>query len=86
MEVFQVLILVGVILFLGVLIIIDRMRAVEREKDLLKMVMAKHLPEYANAEHALNQTPKDTLKQTKVENELAIAAANLERKKGYPVS
>lgn len=88
MEIFQVLVLVGVIIFLGVLIVIDRMRAVEREKDLLKMVMAKHLPDYAQAERILGQTSKDTLKQTKAENDLAMAAAKLEgvKEKGYPVS
>lgn len=68
---------VGVIIFLGCLIIHERLQSKERERDYISAIMAKNLPEYAATRKALSSTVKDRIKEMKVENELAINNARI---------
>ena len=52
-------ILIGVILYLGVMNYIDRQKATKRENDLLNRLMARDLAQYAQAVKSLDTT--DTL-------------------------
>lgn len=64
--------MIGVIIFLGYLIINAQAKTHERERDYISAIMAKNLPEYAATRKELSSTVKDRIKQMRVENELAI--------------
>ena len=81
--------LMGVIMFLGYLIIHERRQSQERERDYISAIMAKNLPEYAATRKTLSSTVKDRLKEMKVENELAINNAKMfesEDGRGMPIT
>jgi len=69
--------LVAVIIFLGYLIIQDRAKTQERERDYISAIMAKNLPEYAATRKTLSSTVKDRIKEMRVENDLAINNARM---------
>ena len=69
--------LIGVIMFLGYLIIQDRAKTQERERDYISAIMAKNLPEYAATRKALSSTVKDRIEEMKVENDLALNNARI---------
>ena len=69
--------LIGVIIFLGYMIIQTQTKTQERERDYISAIMAKNLPEYAATRKELNSTVKDRIKQMQVENELAINNARV---------
>ena len=86
---FETIVLTNVIVFLGVINELQRRQSVVRERELLHLIVARHLPEYAQTVGLMAQGPKDKLKQTKLENELAMAAVELEKRQqpqGIPVS
>lgn len=76
--------------FLGYIFLNERKRNQAREQDLLNMLVAKNLPEYAQCQGILQDTPEGRLKIIKAENDLAVSAAKMEReerrKRGIPVS
>jgi len=81
--------LIGVIIFLGYLIIHERCQSQERERDYISAIMAKNLPEYAATRKALSSTVKDRINEMKVENELAINNAKMfesEDGRGMPIT
>lgn len=81
--------LVGVIIFLGYLIVNDRTKTHERERDYISAIMARNLPEYAATRKELSATVKDKIKQMRAENELAVNNARMfkdEDGRGIPVS
>jgi hypothetical protein len=60
----------------------------KREKWLISAIMAKDLPELAHTANAIMRTPEDDLRQTELENELAINAQELiqvTHERGIPV-
>ena len=69
------LILFSVILVQTVIYEINKRRAESREGDLLKAIMAKHLPDYV----ASLETPKEKVTQMNAESKLAKEATKLER-------
>jgi len=81
--------MIGIIIFLGFLIIQAQAKTHERERDYISAIMAKNLPEYAATRKELSSTVKDRIQQMKVENELAINNAKLfesEDGRGIPVT
>lgn len=64
---------------------LERKRAIDRERELLAAVLAKDVGQYIQAIDNLKQSPKDKLASMKLENELAIAATQLEESRGIPV-
>ena len=72
MDILEIVLVVNSgILLLGLFYII---RTFNRErKELIAALLAKSLPEYAMSLEKLKTTPKDKLKQMKIENDLAIA-------------
>lgn len=64
---------------------LERHRAIDRERELLAAVLSKNIGEYLSAVDNLRKQPKDKLKEMRLENELAVAAAALERDAGVPV-
>jgi hypothetical protein len=65
----------------------ERVRAIDRERELLAAVLAKNAGEYLSAIDALRKTPNDKLAEMRLENELAQAAVRLERGTGgFPVN
>ena len=69
--------LIGVIIFLGYLIINTQAKTQERERDYISAIMAKNLPEYAATRKELSSTAKDRIKQMRIENDLAITNARM---------
>ena len=63
-------VLVGIIIFLVI-------RFDKERNQLITAIISKSAPEYAMSMEKLKTSPKDKFKQTKLENELAIAAENL---------
>ena len=81
--------LIGVIIFLGYLIITTQTKTHERERDYISAIMAKNLPEYAATRKELSSTVKDRIKQMKIENELATNNARMfesEDGRGMPIT
>ena len=81
--------LIGVIGFLGYIIIQDRAKSQERERDYISAIMAKNLPEYAATRKQLSATVKDRIKEMRVENDLAMANARVfesEDSRGIPIT
>ena len=79
----------GVIMFLGYLIITTQAKTHERERDYISAIMAKNLPEYAATRKELSSTVKDRIKQMKIENDLAINNARMfesEDGRGMPIT
>jgi len=64
----------------------ERGNAISREQELLAAVLAKDTPEYTSAIEALRRQPGDKIKEMELENDLAIRAAELSEKGGFPVS
>lgn len=67
---------------------IDKKRALNHEKDLLNRLAARDLAEYAAYKRQLDLTPKDEKDLLKLENQLAVKAAEIAEKevsKGIPV-
>ena len=75
--IFTFLSLIGVIIFLGYMIIQAQDKTQERERDYISAIMAKNLPEYAATRKTLSSTVKDRIKEMRVENDLAINNAKL---------
>ena len=81
--------LIGVIIFLGYIIIHTQAKTHERERDYIAAIMAKNLPEYAAVRKELSLTTKDRIKQMRVENDLAINNARMfeqEDGRGIPIT
>lgn len=57
---------------------VERKRAIERERELLVAIMAKHTKEFADVMESLRRTPQNKIEEMKIENELAQAAAQLQ--------
>jgi hypothetical protein len=64
---------------------LERIRATDRERELLAAILSKNIGEYMQAVEKLRKLPKDTLAEMKLENELAKAAVALEESQGVPV-
>lgn len=64
---------------------LERVRAVDRERELLAAILAKNAGEYLSAIDALRRTPADRLAEMRLENDLAQAAVALESERGIPV-
>jgi len=77
MAILALVTMVGVIIFLGYMIINAQTKTQERERDYISAIMAKNLPEYAAARKELSSTVKDRIKQMRIENELAINNARM---------
>ena len=89
MVILTFLTLIGVIIFLGYIIIQDRAKTQERERDYISAIMAKNLPEYAATRKELSATVKDRIKQIRAENELAVNNAKIlenEDGRGMPIT
>jgi len=72
MDVLEIVLVVNSgILLLGLFYIIRTFN--KERKELIAALLAKSLPEYAMSLEKLKTTPKDKLKQMKIENDLAIA-------------
>ena len=59
------------------------------QSKLIAAIIAKSLPEYALSLEKIKTSPKDKLKQTKAENELAIANERMfqeSEERGIPVT
>ncbi len=81
MEYTVLTVLILVIAFQGWERHVERGRAIARESELLQMVLAQHLPDYAANVGLIKETPQTQIDKMKVENKLAQAAAKLEEKK-----
>lgn len=82
-------ILVGLIIFLSLIIAYIIKEANKVQKELITAIIAKSLPEYALSLEKIKTTPKDKLKQTKAENELAIANERMfqeSEERGIPIN
>lgn len=68
---------------------IERKRAIDRERELLAAILAKNGEEYLKAVEVLRRSSRDKLNELKLENELALKAAELEEKEsarqGIPI-
>jgi hypothetical protein len=64
---------------------LERKRAIDRERELLAAVLSKNIGEYLQAVEKLRKSPKDSIMEMKLENELARAAVALEESQGIPV-
>ena len=64
---------------------LERKRAVDRERELLAAILSKNIGEYLQAVEKLRKSPKDSIMEMKLENELARAAVALEESQGIPV-
>jgi len=72
MDILEIVLVVNSgILLLGLFYIIRTFN--KERKELIAALLAKSLPEYAMSLEKLKTTPKDKLKQMKIENDLAIA-------------
>jgi hypothetical protein len=71
---------------MGALYIWDRQDSRTRERELLSAIIAEHAGEYLSMVEALKTSPKDKLKQTLAENDLALNAARLKSSEGLPVT
>jgi len=76
-EVIIIGLLVGMNVFYGLLTHYERRSNAERENRLIKAVIAKDLQEYSAAE----ASPADEIEKLDKENELALAAAEIEKTK-----
>lgn len=54
----QTFVLIGIILFLGIINYIERQKATKREEDLLNRIMAKDFGEYVSGKKALIKKDK----------------------------
>lgn len=82
-------ILVGIVIFQSLIILYILRESSKTQKELIAAVIAKSLPEYALSLEKIKTTPKDKLKQTKAENELAIANEKLfqeSEERGIPIT
>ncbi len=75
-------VLILLVFYLGVMLQIERKRAIAREDKLIHMMHAKSLSEYAQARRALEFGPEEQVDITKAENELA---ENAQKMFGVPV-
>ena len=64
---------------------LERKRAIDRERELLAAVLSKNIGEYLQAVEKLRKSPRDSIMEMKLENELARAAVALEESQGIPV-
>lgn len=64
----------------------ERRRAIDRERELLAAVLSKNIDQYIAAIDNMKKQPKDKLAEMKLENELALTAAQLEQGQGVPVN
>lgn len=85
------LIVCNVLMFLvaagmGALYVWDRRDSKDRERELLAAVIAEQAGDYLNMLEAIKTSPKDKLKQMQVENDLALQAAQLQKREGLPVT
>jgi hypothetical protein len=64
---------------------LERKRAIDRERELLAAVLSKNIGEYIQAIEKLRKSPRDSIMEMKLENELARAAVALEESQGIPV-
>ncbi len=79
MEIINLVVLaIGVSMTVGFAIMswynlqVERKRSISREKQLLGAIIAKDLRDYLDAIDDLEKTPKDKLRQTKAEHDLAL--------------
>lgn len=83
-------VLLATCVLLGILLANDRKRAALTESRLLNRIMAKDLTELAATHRALSMNPEDEKDMLKLENTLAIQAADIERsaaeRTGIPIS
>lgn len=82
-------ILVGLVIFLSLIISYLIKEANNVQSKLIAAIIAKSLPEYALSLEKIKTSPKDKLKQTKAENELAIANERMfqeSEERGIPIN
>ena len=82
-------ILVGIVIFQSLIILYILRESSKTQKELIAAVIAKSLPEYALSLEKIKTSPKDKLKQTKAENELAIANERMlqeSEERGIPIT
>jgi len=65
---------------------IERKRSVAREQELLSAIMSKNVQEYLEAVEGLKTSPAEKLALIRADNELALNAANFEKRVGIPIS
>jgi hypothetical protein len=74
-----VLTLIGVMVLLGIMWWKERTRMSETVERLLTLYQSRTVGEYAAARKELDTTPRDRLRELQTENDLAQAAAALEK-------
>jgi uncharacterized metal-binding protein len=84
---------VGVVMSVGFAIMswfnlqVERKRSISREKQLIAAILSKDVKDYLDAVDDLEKSPKDKLKQTKAEQDLAIEYEKANKvQRGIPVT
>ena len=71
---------------MGALYVWDRRDSRARERELLTAIIAEQAGDYMAMLETIKTSPKDKLKQTLAENDLALNAARLKVAEGLPVT